>query len=746
MGLMPRLILLFISLLAFGTGSALAGTAVSDDDVGVWSVELSVWSPQGPPTVSLNVAGKPLKRKMQLEEEGVYHTTIRIPHGRLLPIEFRLPSGVVQEDLVVLDHGDQQIHWLVTEAGALQRSSASKSSNSVALSEALMLTGGAVWILLTGLLLVSGRMEHEGREPVFFRVPEPVWFLFWLGLSVAFTWPAVLSGDTMVAGRHFDAPGTVWVIGAAGRLFGQLDPLTAWPLGADLSRLDSYLLVPMAAVFESLGPGRIFGWIGICGVALNAWAAQHFARAIGVNSPWTVLAGFGYGFCGMAATGLLEGHVYQVFNPWLPWFGMFIWRATQTEGSSKHAWLSALMFALCWLTSAYVGLMALALGVVILGVSKRRPRGVWVPSLVFLMVYVVWYMQGDAVAREALEPLNPMSAHLAGLLAATPEMDRAEHSLAPIMFGWMLGLTVLSTKVLPAGRWRALLWTALAAVVCSLVPRFAASPDLVLLPVNLDWLTGPVAGMLRFPIRWAWLWSLCGGLVAAKTAQALAPRWGRLGWLVLTVVVAESFIRVGTPLRQESRYIGSPQRLVENPGPVLEVLPITEDRGENHERWMSNFSCIEQLGHGQAIAEDCVHAKPRRIRQQLNLWLHDRLLRGQMAGVESTLGSLGFQTVMFRPALFVSTDAAAMTSQLKSVDRTPVWVQEKGVYAWLFTLEGSQANDVASTLKGLRPPQQPRLSKRQWIGSSHHGRFNGWVGLGGWLLIVCGLGFAMRKR
>jgi hypothetical protein len=746
MALMPRLILLFIALFAFGPGRALAESPADGAGQDLWSVELSVWSGEGAPSVSVNLAGESLEQNMQPGDDGAYHTILRVPQGRVLPVQFRLPSGAVQEDLVVLDHGDQEVHWLVTKTGELQRSSASTSQESVALREALTLAGGALWVLMTGLLLLSGRLERHGRQAMSWRVPEPVWLLVWLGLSVAFTWPAILSSDTMVVGRHFDAPGTVWVIGAASRLFGNLDPLTAWPLGADLSRLDSYLLVPIATLFEPLGAGRIFGLIGIFGVALNAWAAQHFARAIGVRSPWTVLAGFGYGFCGMAATGLLEGHVYQVFNPWLPWFGMFVWHATQEDGSSKQAWLASLMFALCWLTSAYVGLMALALGLAILAVSARRPRFLLGPSLVFLVAYVAWYMHGDASAREALEPLNPMSAHLAGLLAATPEMDRAEHSMAPIVFGWMLGLAVLSRRVLPSGRWRALLWTALGAGLCSLIPRFAASPDFVLLPINLEWLTGPVAGMLRFPIRWAWLWSLCGGLVAAKTASALAPRWGRLGWLVLTVVVAESFIRVGTPYRQESRYIGSPDVIAESPGAVLELLPITEDRGENHDRWLSNFACIEQLGHGQAIAEDCVHAKPRRIRQQLNFWLHDRLLRGQVGGVENTLASLGFKTVMMRPALFASQDMAVMISQLRSVDDDPVWVQEKGVHAWLFTLDGPQAADVASTLHSLMTPQQPKLSQRQWIGSSHHGRFNGWVGLLGWLLIVCGLGFAVKKR
>ena len=311
-------------------------------------------------------------------------------------------------------------------------------------------------------------------------------------------------------------------------------------------------------------------------------------------------------------------------------------------------------------------------------------------------------VHGDAQARESMEPLNPMSAHLAGLLAATPEIDRAEHSMAPILFGWMLGVAVVAFKVLPAGRWRALFWSGAGAVICSMIPKFAASPDFVLVPANLDWVAGPVAGMLRFPIRWAWLWSLCGGVVAAKVASTLAARWGRLGWLVLIVVVAEAFIRIGTPYRQEFRYIEAPTVLTERAGGVLDLFPVTENRGENHDRWLSNFACVEQLAHGQPIADDCVHTKPRRLRHDLNIWLQDRLLREQMEGVEATLAALGFKTVVLRPDLFTTQHASLMEAEMKSIDTNPTVVRE-GVHALLFALKGTQNQDIPTMLRDLKP-------------------------------------------
>ena len=318
--------------------------------------------------------------------------------------------------------------------------------------------------------------------------------------------------------------------------------------------------------------------------------------------------------------------------------------------------------------------------------------------------------------------------------------------MAPIVFGWMLGLVVLGTKVLPPGRWRALMWAGVGAVVASMIPQFAASHNLILVPANLSWVTGPVAWFLRFPIRWAWLWSLCGGVVAARVATHMAPKWGWRGLLVLGVVIAEAFMRIGTPYRQEFRYIEGPTQLDEADGPVLELLPFVENKGVNHERWMANFSCLDQLSHGRAIAEDCVHSKPHRMRQHLNFWLQDLLLRESTDSIAPTLGGLGFNSIMLRPDLFVTQYASLMEAELRSVDDNPTLVREKGVHALIFSFKGKPADSPKELLKTIRPPENPRLSRRQWIGDAHHGRYNGVVALGSWFVIALSLGVAVRRR
>lgn len=726
-------------------GSVAQADPTGDIASGTWVVEVAIWSTIGAPTVTATIMGEPVVQELQLFSVGEYRGRFLVPPGRLLPVDIRVGNQRRYDDLIILHYGDQRHSWVVKDDGVVERSSSPVSVDSMAIQEALILLAGAFWILIVSIGLVGGRLERGGKA-LSWRLPEVVWLALWIGAAVSFTWPAIFSSDTMIVGRHFDTFGTMWVVGAGSRLIAAVDPLTAWPMGGDLSRLDSYVLVPIAVAFKSLGAGRIFGWIGIIGVALNAWSAQHFSRAVGAKSPWTLLAGFGYGFCGLAATSMLEGHVYQLFNPWLPWFGATMWLATKPDGKWYQAWLAGLLFGLCWATTAYVGLTALGLAVGVLLVSDRRPKELLLCIAVILFLYISWYMYGQAPSRESLEPLNPMSAQFSGMLAATPEMDRSQHSMAPIVFGWMLGLVVLAHKVVPKGRWRVLVWCSVAAMLFSLFPQFAASPDLILIPANLDWVKGPFAGMLRFPIRWGWLWALCGGVVAARVATEMAPRWGRWGYLVLAVVVAEAFLRVGTPYRQEFRYIDSPSKLTNHDGPILELFPFTENKGLNHQRWLSSISCLEQLKHGQALAEDCVHTKPYQMRQHLNLWVQDLLNRGHPESIEPTLAGLGFRNIMLRPDLFITQDASKFEGMLRAVDDNPTVIREKGVHALLFTIVGSAEADPKEMLKDIRPPERPEVARRDWLSSSHHGRYNGIVALISWALIAFCLIVVVRRR
>ena len=89
-------------------------------DQGIYFVEMAVWSAAGPPTISVNLMGEQITKRMQVTDVGVYSTTFRVPRSRLLPVELRLADGKLYEDLIVLHHGDHRVSWMVTESGEIQ--------------------------------------------------------------------------------------------------------------------------------------------------------------------------------------------------------------------------------------------------------------------------------------------------------------------------------------------------------------------------------------------------------------------------------------------------------------------------------------------------------------------------------------------------------------------------------------------------------------------------------------------------
>ena len=117
-----------------------------------------------------------------------------------------------------------------------------------------------------------------------------------------------------------------------------------------------------------------------------------------------------------------------------------------------------------------------------------------------------------------------------------------------------------------------------------------------------------------------------------------------------------------------------------------------------------------------------------------------------MEGAEATLAALNFRTVMLKPDLFTTRDAARMEVELKKIDAHPDVLNEKGIHAIVFTVTGSANQNIDAMLRNLKSPQQPRVSRRNWMGSAHHGYFNGYVALGGWFVIFVVLGLGLRRR
>lgn len=511
--------------------------------------------------------------------------------------------------------------------------------------------------------------------------------LLLLALAVAWTWPAAVAGDALLVGRHFDLPGTVWFIDAAPRVLpGLHDPLTAWPAGADYDRPDSYLLLALGGLLQGLSAVRVHNLLQVVGVWTSAWAAEAFARAVGARFPASLVAGAAYGFCGLAASALLEGHVYLALNPWLPLFGWAWLRATGPDGRAAHGLAAAGAWSLALLTSAYVGLAAslLALGLLAAGGARRslRPGPVLAAALPVAAVggLYLWAFSGgsmhggapwvadDFPSRAAF--LQSRSADVVNLAAATAEVDRVGHSLSAWLPGTALALFLAAPVALRGQRlWRGLALTGVAALVLSLGPAIA-SPTRAWLPLPLGLVAGfDAADLLRFPVRLGWAWALCAGVVAARVATVLLERGGRWAWPLAAAMLLDVFFWGGLPTRQRTQLADAPSAYA-GEGAVLDLYP-EQPRGPGEwNAWSQALACLYQVEHGRPIVDDCVAPYPEdNPRMALQRSVTGALLRGEP--VRPILEVEDVRTVALHPDLFTPGDRARLSEGLAALDGAP---------------------------------------------------------------------------
>jgi hypothetical protein len=581
---------------------------------------------------------------------------------RFLPV--RIQAGALSyEAIEVLPAGDVTLHYGLNERG-IRRLSGPGGETAVASRERRGVWFSAA-MSLVALLAVVGVSRGRPREYAWPRALSP---LLWLVLGVAWTWPAVLGAPT---GLHFDGLGTLWSIDAASRLLpGLTDPLTGYPAGADYSAFDSYLMLPLAALFGGLGAARVHGLLAVLGVAGSAWAAEAFARAVGAKGPFALLAGFAFAFSGIAANALLEGHVYHVVDPWLPLFGWAWWRATSEGGTWKHAVLAGLAFDAALLTTGYLG-VACALMAVGFWLGGRKKPGLWaLPVVAPVLLGVGWLV--SAASPEVTEAsLRVGSASLRALFAPGAELDRAEHSMALALDGVVLALLLLGKG--PAR----LRWTALVALG---IAFFGLPTDLV-----------------RFPARMAWTFGLCGGVYAAVAA-------GQLGRGAIALVPASalwSFVVVALPWRQQGLVAAAPMLQ----GPTLELLPRDLNPNGDLDVWLSASACYAQTLHGQPLAEDCVTvpvtANPRaRLNEELTTALH--------GGGWPDLSA--YDTLVTRPDLLREGDRERLLARLGPPSTSTDGAEH--LWSWSLPLRPLEAASSASSLRVLAPDDTPRSLTR----------------------------------
>ncbi|MFZ5480900.1 MAG: hypothetical protein ACOZNI_29335, partial [Myxococcota bacterium] len=320
-------------------------------------------------------------------------------------------------------------------------------------------------------------------------------FAFFLAVSAAFSWPTVTFDPDVLVTRHFDLFPAVWVLdGPSG---------SAWPVGETLARVDSYVLLALGWLLP-LGGKTIAGLLAWVGPALGAWAAERCARvAFGVLRPWSLVAGLMYGFSGITATALLEGHVHHVLDPWLPLLLEAAW--TMHRGGWQRGVLASVWWALALYTTAYAGVLGavlLAVGVLRGGVLKLLPGFVLVAlpaGLAYLHLFHSGGRWGDGAPPQPELVWRMGAATLGGVAGWSDAYDIGHHSIsAPA--GWMGLCLVGAAPIALRGtrNWRTVWVLGLASLVLSLGRNTALG----------EWLVGlPGTHWFRFPVRFSWLWA-----------------------------------------------------------------------------------------------------------------------------------------------------------------------------------------------------------------------------------------------
>lgn len=600
---------------------------------------------------------------LSLSDSGVWTATMTGPQVRTIGIDLwlkdRVPAYRVSQGLEILPKGDASLAWSLSGRGA---DAAWRLSEPIQLSEMRVnqeraSMGWSAWLVLSVLgVLLLGRRALEGDDVTAKAPPLTGWMglILWLLFAVIWTWPAVLAGPDIV-GRHFDALGTVWVIDAANRLGLDLhDPFSAWPAGATYSAIDSWLLMPMAWIGSMLDPAMVHGWLAVFGVAATGWSAAAFARTVGASAPFHHLAGLLYVGSGLAAAALLEGHVYQVVNPWMPLMARSLWRCMDDEASWLDGLWAGVFFGLALFSSGYLGISA-GLVATILGVTAliRGPGRLPIAlSAVIALVCGLAYLQlfsaaGTPGATYATtETLRMGSLSLNSLGPATAELDRTDHS-------WSLSLSAAAL---------ALAVVALAFRGRALLPLFGVAVLSILIAMGPDWSLGiapderamaspiqflwdiPWVRYLRFPGRIMWAGMLCISALAAFGISRLASRLGTRSAGLLSVVIAvELLATVRLPARQVVRSADVPGVYQIADGAVFDLVGEGLSNSREVDSWMNAILCQYQTQHKRPIAEDCVavgpDANPKVEKARV---IAARLYEGDRQGVMSLLQSWGF--------------------------------------------------------------------------------------------------------
>lgn len=549
-------------------------------------------------------------------------------------------------------------------------------------------------------------------------------FLSFVALSVVWSWPLAVAPAGSVT-RHFDLYPAIWLIERARAALPALEhAASAWPVGESLARVDSYVLLGIGILDGgALGGARIAWLVALLGPAIGASAAEWAACcAFRVPRPWSWIAGVAWGFSGITATAMLEGHVHHLLNPWFPLLLGCAWRAQEGAGP-RWALAAGLFWALSLYTSAYFGVMGFVflLAVVLrAGLERILPAAaIAIPAgAAYAWLFASGHRFADAATPQRHLLWEMGATTLEGLFGWSEALDLRYHSLsAPV--GWTVFWLLLFAPFALRGRrgWKMLFGLALFALLLTLGRTIRATPEHEgwASPVRLA-LGLPGIEWFRFPLRFAWLYALCGGVVAARVAAEIAPgrRWLGAGLLVLCA--GDAIVGTGLPVRLRQAPAGIPSAYASAPEgrAVLDLYPPAADYTRMElELWARALACRYQAEHGRPILEVCIGTDVESPREVVTDWLSQRLLapNPDVDAIIADLGRLGVGAVALHADVYRPSDRVAMEAALTvALGQPAADSRDAGEHVLLWSVPEVADADPAATWRAIRAGARQVLS------------------------------------
>ena len=613
------------------------------------------------------------------DSNGAWVQHLHIDHNSIDETRSTILMGPQQQGEIFLLNDDAKSRQ--------QLLSSSGNINTIMQRESQAFQAHAWWLLLVVLCLWGVRQTSKVAD-----VPKPtLWNNPWVTgltfLMLSMIWQRSLWWTQGIPAKYHDALGTYWMLARSSSWDGLLDSFSMYPIGADYHSLDSFILWGTARLFAWAEPVWLYRSCLVFFPALSAWAADKWAREVGIKAPWSLITGILFGFSGLMDNAILEGQVYQCFTVGLPVTGIFVGRYLKSP--TLMNWFGVMVgFALSLFSSSYLGASCLILlfGLWVGTGSWRRLTSLWV----FLGVLPLLWLHRELMSTDGIHQIRELremvigSVSLMNFWGTTPEMDREGHAIA--LGASIVGL-VLATQVSKNGVtkeiWRSLLCMGGFSMLLMIGPTLNLSHLDTVLSLPNTWLyQQPGFSSIGFPIRLAHPFLLSLAMFAGLAAQQMSTRHQWV-WLILPLLWADV----------ERRQLSQRQGFWSETGPAFTQIESTESifalyplaykhlKGSDADIILYMLDCLAQVDHQKPIVNNCLSVNIHQSKvKDIQRSLLDRILN--QGSIQDILVNNDLDALVVYPELFRLEDRLRVQAALER----EMTLVETGQYPLLYQI------------------------------------------------------------